>query len=396
MRGVRNASRRERLAAHPFDSVGLSLAQFSELLAAIYQGALEPVPWKGALDLLRVYLRANYVTLMLRPPSPEREALMVNAAGGGPITREAEYNKYYYALDPFIDLPPDRVFVADELAGEGRWRDSEFYKQFLKPLDILYAIGADIVTDDGIHCRFRASRPHRERPFSPADKALCEAVLPHLKRAVILHSQINLIDSERRLYAGTVDRMRVGTVILDQGGMLMKSNAVADAMLREGDGLIVAGGALRAQNPFENRELQRLIRQAMSGPGDGANPGVAEAISISRRNGRSRIGVVVRPIPHDQWSEGNRRPSVALLIRDPERRAEASRETVRRLFDLTPAEASLALALADGLTLDEAAERLSIRKNTARAHLRSIFSKIGVSRQTTLVRVLLSSVMWLG
>ena len=69
---------------------------------------------------------------------------------------------------------------------------------------------------------------------------------------------------------------------------------------------------------------------------------------------------------------------------------------VRRLFDLTLAESSLALALADGLTLDEASDRLSIRKNTARAHLRSIFAKIGVRRQTTLVRLLLSSVIWLG
>jgi DNA-binding CsgD family transcriptional regulator len=87
---------------------------------------------------------------------------------------------------------------------------------------------------------------------------------------------------------------------------------------------------------------------------------------------------------------------VALFIRDAERKSEASREMVRRLFDLTPAEASLALALANGLSLDEAAETLNIRKNTARAHLRSIFSKIGVTRQTTLVRVLLSSVIWLG
>jgi len=54
------------------------------------------------------------------------------------------------------------------------------------------------------------------------------------------------------------------------------------------------------------------------------------------------------------------------------------------------------LALANGLTLDEAADGLHIRKNTARAHLRAIFSKIGVTRQTTLVRVLLSSVVWLG
>jgi DNA-binding CsgD family transcriptional regulator len=394
MKRVRNASRRERTETDPSDAVDLSLAQFSELLAAIYQGPLESVPWKTALDLLHGYLRANYVTLMLRPPTPDRDALMVNAAGDAPINRQGEYNKYYYALDPFIDLPPDQVFVADELARGGKWRESEFYKQFLKPLDILYAMGADIVTDDGIHCRFRASRPHRERPFSPADKALCSAMLPHLKRAVILHSQLNLIDSERRLYAGTIDRMLVGTVILNESGAIIKRNAVADEMLRDEDGLRLVNGALRAENPAENRELQRLIKQAMAAQGEGASPAVPEAISIARKGGRSKLGVVVRGVPHAEWSEG--RPAVALLIRDPERRTEASRETVRRLFDLTPAEASLALALADGLTLDEAAERLKIRKNTARAHLRSIFAKIGVTRQTTLVRLLLSSVIWLG
>jgi len=394
---VRNASsRRQRTEPNPSDSIPLSLSQFSDLLAAIYQGPLETIPWKTALDLLRGYLRANYVTLMLRPPSPDREGFMVNAAGDAPITRQAEYNKYYYALDPFIDLPPDRVFIADELAGNGKWRESEFYKQFLKPLDILHALGADILTDDGLHCRFRAARPHRERPFSPSDTALCTAILPHLKRAVILHSQLNLIDSERQLYAGTIDRMLVGTVILDETGAIVKSNAVAREMLEEGDGLVLANDTLRATNPAENRELQRLIKQTIGGPANGASPSVAEAISISRKAGRSKVGVVVRGVPHAEWSEGNRRPAVALLIRDPERRTEASRETVRRLFDLTPAEASLALALADGLTLDEAAERLKIRKNTARAHLRAIFAKIGVTRQTTLVRLLLSSVIWLS
>ena len=117
---------------------------------------------------------------------------------------------------------------------------------------------------------------------------------------------------------------------------------------------------------------------------------------VTRGAKPGKLGVLIRSIARAAWSEGNRRPAVALFIRDPERRSEASREVVRQLFDLTLAESSLALALADGLTLDEAAERLSIRKNTARAHLRSIFAKIGVRRQTTLVRLLLSSVIWLG
>jgi DNA-binding CsgD family transcriptional regulator len=395
IKDVRKAAHLARSGSNPHGAVPLSLGEFSELVEAIYQGPLETVPWQTALDLLRTHLRASYVTLMLRPPSAERDALMVNAAGDRPVTRQDEYNKYYYALDPFVDLPPDRVFTVQELIGDTKWRESEFYKQFLKPLDILHALGFDIRTDEGLECRFRVARSHRERPFSASDKALCAIVMPHLKRAVHLHSQLELIDSELRLYAGTVDRMLVGTVILDESGAVVKTNLVADAIFREADGLRMAGGTLRADLAAENRELQRLIKQALRGELE-SKSAVAEAIAITRKAGRGKLGVVIRHIPQTGWTEGKRRPSVALFIRDAERRSEASREMVRRLFDLTPAESALALELANGLTLDEAAEGLNISKNTARAHLRAIFSKIGISRQTTLVRVLLSSVIWLG
>ncbi|MNG23881.1 hypothetical protein D3C84_1085400 [compost metagenome] len=56
----------------------------------------------------------------------------------------------------------------------------------------------------------------------------------------------------------------------------------------------------------------------------------------------------------------------------------------------------MTLLLANGLTLDEASEELGISRNTARAHLRSTFSKTGVTRQTMLVRLILRSVATLG
>ena len=43
-----------------------------------------------------------------------------------------------------------------------------------------------------------------------------------------------------------------------------------------------------------------------------------------------------------------------------------------------------------------AAEQMNVRRNTARTHLRSIFCKTGVTRQTMLVRLLLNSVLTLG
>jgi DNA-binding CsgD family transcriptional regulator len=68
----------------------------------------------------------------------------------------------------------------------------------------------------------------------------------------------------------------------------------------------------------------------------------------------------------------------------------------QELFHLTGAETMLAIQLANGLSLEEAAAALNIKRNTARAHLRSIFSKTGVRRQTELVRIFLNSVAMLG
>jgi pimeloyl-ACP methyl ester carboxylesterase/DNA-binding CsgD family transcriptional regulator len=58
----------------------------------------------------------------------------------------------------------------------------------------------------------------------------------------------------------------------------------------------------------------------------------------------------------------------------------------RDAFGLTPAEARLAAALRDGLSLKEAAAKLNISVNTARNQIKSVFEKLGVNRQGDLIR----------
>ncbi|QYY33107.1 MULTISPECIES: helix-turn-helix transcriptional regulator [Cupriavidus] len=375
----------------------LGLAQFSALLAAIYEGPMESVPWGRALEMLRKQLDATYVSFILRSPASDRSGLAVHASEQGTsLEAEASYNSYYYAIDPFINLPTDRAVTVDEATGSGNWCHSEIYRQFLQPLDIRYLLGADIRTDDGVECRLRICRPHASRDFDEKDKAACGVILPHLKRAVRLHSRLDVVESERSLYAGAIDRMLVGMLILDESGAILKKNFEADEILAENDGIRLNGGNFEIAYAQESRKFQFLLRRARMGHHGGA-PAIAEAMSITRPSGRGKLGVLIRTIPLSEWSEDNRhRPACAVFIRDPERKSRASHEVVRKLFDLTPAETALALVLADGLTLDEAAVELGISKNTARAHLRAIFSKTGVTRQATLVRTLLSSVVALG
>ena len=119
-------------------------------------------------------------------------------------------------------------------------------------------------------------------------------------------------------------------------------------------------------------------------------------MSVSRPSGQINLGVVVEAIPTQDWAEGKSKPVVVVYIRDAVGRSMASETVAKQLFNLTRAETALAMELANGLSLEEAAEVLNVRRNTARAHLRSIFSKTGVRRQTELVRIILNSVVALG
>lgn len=379
------------IESNAFELAGLSQAEFSELVGLIYQGPLETIPWHSALQKICGYTDANTVTLILRTIGPNQSALMINAGPAPAVVVEEPGSGYHSSLDPFASLPPDRVVTIQDVVGDEAWLQSELYKQFLAPMDVRYVLGVNIRSESGHETKLRICRRHGAAPFSAKDKAIFQIVLPHLKRSIELHSRLDVIESERSLYAGTVDRMLVGLVILDENGAITKINSEANEILSENDGLRLVNGHLEAKYQQENNDLQALIKQTLRVPAN-AGPTVLQAVAITRPSGRPKLGVAVRAIPLSEWSEGKHRPAVALFVRDPERKSHGSREVLRRLFELTPAETSLALQLVNGLTLDEAADELGITKNTARAHLRSIFSKTGVTRQISLVRALTNSV----
>lgn len=378
----------------------IPLAQYDQLIGAIYQGAMESPPWQSALQLLRDQLQAAHVTLLLRPPSSENHGVMINT---GSVTQQGveSYETHFFALDPFVRLAEGEVVTAEELIGK-QWLQSSVYLDYLKPLDVRHLLGADIYTKDGIECRLRMTRGHDAKPFTAADKALCKQFLPHLKRSIQIHAQLDFLECERQLFAGAVNRLLLGMVSFDANGNILETSPEARRILGEKDGIWLAGNNLCVDNSQESRELQRLMRQALSGANqsegeEGAGSGLVEAIAVTRPSGRAKLGVLIKAVPMGQFSESKQRPAVVVFLRDPESTAaQPSHELVRRLFGLTRMEAALALLLTEGLTLDEAAEKMNVRRNTARTHLRSIFCKTGVTRQTMLVRLLLNSVISLG
>ncbi len=82
------------------------------------------------------------------------------------------------------------------------------------------------------------------------------------------------------------------------------------------------------------------------------------------------------------WFDVSLRSSQTRLCVSPERIAAA--------FQLTAAEASLALALAEGLSLHDYAARERLKITTVRWHLQNIFNRTGARSQASLIRMMVS------
>jgi DNA-binding CsgD family transcriptional regulator len=77
-----------------------------------------------------------------------------------------------------------------------------------------------------------------------------------------------------------------------------------------------------------------------------------------------------------------------LVISDTDLTQSAGMMSLREIFDLTAAEARLAVALARGQDLETFAGERGLSKETVRNQLKSIFLKTGTNRQARLATML--------
>jgi len=367
--------------------------QFGELLGMIYEAALRPGDWTAALEAICRSFDANFASLIVRPASGDDLGLIVSAAGDRRPIDTAEPPLH---LSPFNGLAPDRVATVDDILSEADWRRSAYFRDWCAAHDVFHVMAVDIQTREGTVHGFRVTRGERAQRFTAADRARCEMLVPHLRRVLNLHLLINQDRQVNRVYSRAMAHLMVGAIVLDGQGRVLECNPMAKAVVEMDDGLSIQDGRLEAAYAAENRRLQRLVREVLDSASRPAPLRPAEAISISRPSGKVSWGIVVQPIGPGRWTEGKHRPRAALFLRDTDSKSEPPLRLAQELFHLTGAESMLAIQLSNGLSLEEAAAALNIKRNTARAHLRSIFAKVGVRRQTELVRIFLNSVVMLG
>lgn len=156
------------------------------------------------------------------------------------------------------------------------------------------------------------------------------------------------------------------------------SPAAETAMAEDGD-LVIRNGRLRIRDHKADERLQAAIQWAAKVDTDYVSRRGAVPILMEAGEGEpTKIWWVEASGGLIHFSFGGARVTEQRL------------ETAALIYELSPAQTRLAALVAEGLTLNEIAERMGISANTARTHLDRIYEKTGVRSQPALVRVMLT------
>ncbi len=369
----------------------------NQLLEAIYDAPLSDPVWSACLHVLRTTLKADAAILMLRQPNElERGVIIADGIPGldGEIG-DNPYSEHFYTIDPFVNMPDNTTVTLDEHLDLEALQDSEFYKLSMEPFGIYHIAGIELSSGGELDGSLRLTRTRGRDGFSAEDRELLNSMIPHLKRALRIHGRLESTNSEKELYAQAVSQLSVATFFLNEKQQLVDNNPMAERLISANRGIMLKSGKLTLLRPIDNQKLRNAIEAALNARSRGDTV-FAQAMPVYDNSGDCVLGLTVRPLAVKRHREHDDEAVIAIFVSDAASTRETPHSSLTQLFGLTPAESRLATALANGLSLDDASASLHISRNTARAHLRSIFSKTGVSQQTQLVGLILKSVAPLG
>lgn len=352
-----------------------------ELVDRIYEAAFVPEHWPSVLDRL---IAAS------------------GSASGGMLVFDGERPVGVRATAATRDL-------LEEFASSEQWRRSERIRHFLAnpvtgfvhaddyfspsllsedaTLRQMQARGLDwqagtiIPLPTGEIVVFAFERHAREGKHSAATMALFQSLHAHLARAGMMSARLRLERAQGTVT--TLQAMGLPAAVMSSTGRTIAVNTLCEAMpdvfqTRAGGGLVL--GDVAAQARFA-QSVERITAGAPT----------VQSLPVAATETRPALVIHLLPLRRaalDIFSQAEflvaaTTPSASAMVPSP--------QLLHGLFDLTPAEARLATALAGGRTLKEAAALNGNKFSTARSQLETIFRKTGTNRQSQLVALLQSA-----
>ncbi len=371
-----------------------SRTAFDRILASLHNAVLDDTHWPACSALIDQACRTkgNMLTFARGRSQDEVEIYLARLYFRGERNQalEREYFDHYYRRDEriprLIRLPDSDVVHVPSLYTENELKTSATYNEHLPTSQFQNGVHARMDGPNGTRINWCSSDPVDGDSWSFDQIATIRALLPHFRQYVIVRQALGDARALGASLTGLLETSGLGIVHLDGRGRIATANDCARGILRKGEALFDRDGFLQARFSADNAGLQATLARAL--PGWGAQ-GESGSLAIHRANHLPGLTVHINPVGDGEIDFRPWRVAALVLVIDQEPKG-IDPDFVAAVLGLTPAESRVAVLLAEGRTVRDIATATGRSEKTVRWHVQQIFEKRGISRQTDLVRQVLS------
>jgi DNA-binding CsgD family transcriptional regulator len=366
----------------------IKLDEYSRLVSSIYDAALDFEQWPIVLERLTDALEGSSAVLRMGNLL-KTQGKWISARIDPTFDQlHAAYYKEQNALWQRAGQRSVETCVSDrEVIPKEELARTEFYHDFLLPQDTHTALRTYVLAEEDWQAVISIGRSPRRGEWEREHLDLLRRVAPHLHRAAQINLRLGAARFDAESSAEVLNNLACGVMILNGDGKALFVNRAAAAIVAAADGINLDATGLGVAERRQSSALRKLIAAAAMG---GAEPKAAGGVlSLSRLSGRRPLAVLVAPLHVAAGWFVTRQPRAVVFVVDPEGAPIVPEKYLQGLYNLTPAEAAVAVRVLRGEGLQAVADSLRITLATVCTHRRRVFEKTGTRRQAELIRLIL-------
>ncbi len=185
--------------------------------------------------------------------------------------------------------------------------------------------------------------------------------------------------SNEEAFKQTLNYLSVGVLLVNHKLEPTFINQAAEQFINNDKSLMVDDGTIYLATEELNLELVKCVSSSSGG-----------VISMKQHHKDSSTELLISPLSMETNNDNMTTPKAIIFIFHAHKDAQKFEELLKALYRFTNAEARLASALIRDPRLEQAANSIGIKINTARSHLKKIFQKTGTDRQSSLINHIVS------
>lgn len=273
----------------------------------------------------------------------------------------------------------NQAWLSSQAIDHTTFASSVFFNEWIRPMgdDTFHALGSSIVTAQGSGI-IGLHRGRTQGDFDPVSTLRLNHIALHLRRMLAFRGRLSAAENRAAKFEQGFSQTPGAMLIVDRNFRLHMKNEAAEQLLRQGQGLQVRAAQLGFGRALQIAGLERVIAAA-------TRPLSPVAGSCCIREADQRFWkIAVMPLVSGIFAG---KAMLHIEVSEPLTDSAIVAPRLQSLFQLSAAEAQVAVSVANGKSLLDIALERGSSEATVRTQLKAGMAKMAIHRQSEVAAI---------